>query len=242
MAGGHVDRTLLSSYYQNPGDVYDDTKTEGAYEVLAQQTDDNWDEHVNHRTAAELDHPDGSVTNRKIRNGTITADKFVPGALNNDSQNGLRITAHVAENAIDAHGAIPAARVYNSGNQSIANSSLTTLNFNSENYDTDNIHDNTTNPSRLTCKTAGIYQIIAHVSFASNPTGYRRVVVIYNGGGIAAEAFIPAVTGGSTVVVVAGNYKLAVGDYIELRAQQNSGGALDVISGSGTVLSMVKVG
>lgn len=43
MAAGHVDRTVLSSFYQQPGDIYDDTKTEGAFETLAQQSDDNYD-------------------------------------------------------------------------------------------------------------------------------------------------------------------------------------------------------
>lgn len=39
---GTVDRTLLQSYYQSPGQVYDDAKTEGAFEVLASQNDANW--------------------------------------------------------------------------------------------------------------------------------------------------------------------------------------------------------
>jgi len=111
MAGGHVNRALLQQYYQNPGDTYDDAMTEGAYEVLAQQIDDNWDEYAAHRVAPEIDHPDGSVTGRKIRNGTITADKFVPGALTNETQNALRITqlennfgAHVAKSVTDAGG------------------------------------------------------------------------------------------------------------------------------------------
>jgi len=43
MAAGHVDRTTLESFYQNAGEVYDDTKTEGALEVLADQIDENWD-------------------------------------------------------------------------------------------------------------------------------------------------------------------------------------------------------
>lgn len=41
MPGGHVDRGVLSSNYQQPGDIYDDKKTESAFEVLAQQIDDN---------------------------------------------------------------------------------------------------------------------------------------------------------------------------------------------------------
>jgi hypothetical protein len=36
---------------------------------------------------------DLSITNAEIANGTLTADKFVPGALTNDTQNGLRITS-----------------------------------------------------------------------------------------------------------------------------------------------------
>lgn len=36
-----VNRTLLESYYQNKGEVYDDTKTESALEVLADSIDTN---------------------------------------------------------------------------------------------------------------------------------------------------------------------------------------------------------
>lgn len=42
-SAGYVDRTLLASNYQDPGDVYDDSKTEGAIKVLADQNDANWD-------------------------------------------------------------------------------------------------------------------------------------------------------------------------------------------------------
>ena len=46
MAGGEVDRTLLQSYYQSPGQVYDDAKTEGAFNVLANQIDANWNDYA----------------------------------------------------------------------------------------------------------------------------------------------------------------------------------------------------
>lgn len=39
---GTVNRTQLQSYYQNPGDTYDDTKTEAAFNLIADQTDVNW--------------------------------------------------------------------------------------------------------------------------------------------------------------------------------------------------------
>lgn len=81
MAEGHVNRTVLSSYYQNPGDIYDDAKTEGAYEVLAQQIDDNYDAYDAHKTAAVLAHPDGSVTTAKIKDGAVTAAKLDPSIV-----------------------------------------------------------------------------------------------------------------------------------------------------------------
>lgn len=96
MPAGHVNRTELEANYQSPGQLYDDTKTEGALEVIADQVDLNYDDKQTHKLAAVLDHPDGSVTNAKIATGVITADKFVAGALENETQNGLRITAHEA--------------------------------------------------------------------------------------------------------------------------------------------------
>lgn len=42
MTAGPVNRALLESFYQNPGEIYDDTKTEGAFDVIADQIDDNW--------------------------------------------------------------------------------------------------------------------------------------------------------------------------------------------------------
>jgi len=42
MTAGPVNRALLESNFQSPGDVYDDSKTEGAFDVVADQIDDNW--------------------------------------------------------------------------------------------------------------------------------------------------------------------------------------------------------
>lgn len=136
---------------------------------------------------------------------------------------------------------VPRARVSNNAVQSIANNTLTALSFNSETYDTDVIHDNATNSSRLTCKTAGVYQIIANVTFASNATGYRRVLLHFNGGGDIAEVIVSAVSGVTTSISATSDYLLAVNDYVEVKVQQNSGGALDVNAGSNTTFSMRKV-
>lgn len=41
MAVGPVNQILLQSNYQNPGDIYLDTKTEGAFQVVVDQVNEN---------------------------------------------------------------------------------------------------------------------------------------------------------------------------------------------------------
>ena len=53
------------------------------------------------------------------------------------------------------------ARVYNDANISIPDNTETAVTFNTEEWDTDTIHDPSTNPERLTAKTAGKY--LGHV-------------------------------------------------------------------------------
>lgn len=144
-----------------------------------------------------------------------------------DGNDDLRIS-HAATNAFDAHGYNPAARVYHSANQSIANTTFTTLAFNSERYDNDGEHDNTTNNSRLTCKTAGKYRITANVQFASNATGYREVFFLVNGTTAIADIIQDANASFATTMSLSTTYELAVNDYVEVRVYQNSGGALNV--------------
>lgn len=102
MPAGKVDRNVLASNYQEPGQTYDDKKTEGAFEVIAQQVDENYDAFAAATgdgaiTTAKI--ADGAVTAPKVADGSLTAAKFVAGALNNDTQNGLRITALQADYA-----------------------------------------------------------------------------------------------------------------------------------------------
>jgi len=121
------------------------------------------------------------------------------------------------------------ARVYNSPAQSIPNATATVLAFNGEKYDTDTIHDNVTNNSRLTCKTAGKYLIFLNAAFESNNVGYRWYEARVNGVTIIAFSIQNAVNGlGSTFPVVT-TYGLSVNDYVEALVKQNSGGALDII-------------
>lgn len=125
---------------------------------------------------------------------------------------------------------MPAARVYHSANQTAPTSGTQlTLAFDSERFDTDTIHDTVTNNSRLTCRTAGVYQITGHISWAANATGARQLSIKLNGTTFLAIALDPVASAASLLIQgVTTLYQLAVNDYVELQALQTSGGALVV--------------
>ena len=124
------------------------------------------------------------------------------------------------------------ARVYHSVAQATANATLVALAFDSERFDTDGIHDTVTNNSRLTCKTAGKYQITVNLDFASNATGSRRVYLKVNGATFIAGCTAKAEASGAHHFAVSTLWDLAVDNYVEVVVYQSSGGALNVDSGS----------
>jgi hypothetical protein len=130
-----------------------------------------------------------------------------------------------------APGGGQAARAYNSANISLANATGTTLGFDSTRYDTGGqVHNNAVNNSRLTCQVAGVYLITAVVEFAPSATGTRSVSIQLNGG-LFIGAQIQAAAATSTLptrVTASSTYYLNAGDYVECRAYQDSGGALNV--------------
>jgi len=124
----------------------------------------------------------------------------------------------------------PSARVYHNAHQSIPNASLTALAFNSQRFDTDGIHDTVTNNSRLTCKTAGKYQITVNLCFETNNTGERRVYLRVNGATYIAGSVANAAAT-SHHFSVSTLYNMDVNDYVEVLVYQSSGGALNVLAG-----------
>jgi hypothetical protein len=113
--------------------------------------------------------------------------------------------------------------------QSIANTTYTAIAFTTEDYDTDAIHDNSTNNTRLTVPSGkgGKWQITGPVTFA-NGTGYRIVRIYKNGVGLISLSSAPTVSGDNTTGVVSNVFNLSAGDYLEVFVYQNSGGALNV--------------
>jgi len=126
-------------------------------------------------------------------------------------------------------GSDTSARVTHSATQSIANNTVTALAFDTERFDTDTIHDNVTNNSRLTCQTAGKYCLIAQGAFANNATGERQMTVRLNGGTQLGNTLQDAVNGDETYFFAVTFTDLVVGDYVEIEFWQNSGAALNVV-------------
>jgi hypothetical protein len=119
------------------------------------------------------------------------------------------------------------AYVTNSTNTTVSNNTLTTLAFNQETYDTNAFHDNSTNNSRLTIPSgkAGYYLVTAQGQWDVNATARRELILYKNGSAI----------GGQEVTASSSAYpshsfnlplSLAVGDYLEIKCYQGSGGNL----------------
>lgn len=123
---------------------------------------------------------------------------------------------------------LPQARVFHNANQSIATGVATALAFNSERWDSDIIHDNVTNNSRLTAKTKGLYQIELSMEWASNATGQRQVFIQANGTTPIATLRMDAAAASTTQMSISTQYRLNVNDFVEAFVFQNSGGNLDV--------------
>jgi len=125
------------------------------------------------------------------------------------------------------------ARVYRSSNQSINNTTFTAITFNSERYDTDNIHSTVSNTSRLTCQTAGKYIIVGQVKIDNNVTGYRICRIVLGGSTVLSVAReLNPTTASAANLIVTTIYDLATSNYVELEVWQNSGGSLNVLSDS----------
>lgn len=119
----------------------------------------------------------------------------------------------------------PACRVYDTGSQSIPNNADTVLAFNAERYDTNTMHDNATNNSRITIKTAGLYTVQFHVQIAGN-TDYSTLYTYGQLNGTTIIGIGPGNQPGSgiaTVLACSFTYKFAVNDYFEILIRQNNG-------------------
>lgn len=117
-------------------------------------------------------------------------------------------------------------------NQTIANNTATALTFDSEVIDTNTMHDNSTNNSRITIKKTGYYLINAAIRWeTTNSGGYSRKISIYVGGSeIATNIMLPVTTASTSAPsqVISTILSLSATNYVELYVYQDSGTTLDI--------------
>lgn len=104
-------------------------------------------------------------------------------------------------------------------------------------YDTDSIHENVTNPSRLTVPSGVTYvRISAKIIFGFHATGIRIIALYINGSqesyGNPAHSMIAQTTGTTGFNLVSAVLPVVGGDYFEISGYQDSGGDLGVTSGA----------
>lgn len=122
------------------------------------------------------------------------------------------------------------ARVKKTTNQTINNNTTTTITWNDEDFDTNTYHDNVTNNSRFTIPSgkAGYYHIIANISTGGSNTG-ARVIEIYKNTTRIDRVDREPVTNQNNIITST-VFEFAVGDYIEAKIYQDSGGNSVVIT------------
>lgn len=126
-------------------------------------------------------------------------------------------------------GSPPACRVFNSAVQSIPTGGTgAALTFDSERFDTDNMHSTSSFTSRITFNTAGLYIVTGYAGFAGSAAGAIRAFQIrLNGVTVLATQLAPVGATHNSQSTVTAGWKFAVNDYVELLLIQDSGGALN---------------
>lgn len=135
---------------------------------------------------------------------------------------------------IDTAFARPVFRARRAAAQSIGTASETTIQWDTEDFDTQNGHDLVTNPTRYVVQKAGYYQIGGGCGWSSNATGRRGVFWRKNGTTMDGTAawWVPGINGNYAVSGRAIVQQFAVNDFIEMAVFQESGVSLNTAAGA----------
>ena len=128
---------------------------------------------------------------------------------------------------------------------SVSNNTTTLINWNTEEFDTNGYHDNSTNNTRITIPAgkAGKYLISGFILFSNNTSGYRRLVVKKNGSDIRELGANTPSTNSFAAITCSLIVDCAVNDYIEWAAYQTSGSTLTVeLGGANSVFQASLIG
>lgn len=149
----------------------------------------------------------------------ITSTNLIP-----DSDSAHDLGSESAKWDIVHHNA-PSCSVFKSGEQTITTATDTIVSFDQEHHDTDAMHDNVTNNSRITLNKAGIYIIhaIANWNNAGATPSYSANIKLNGSSIIATGDTLPQSTGGAHGTPVMAIRRFSAADYVELEVRQDSG-------------------
>jgi hypothetical protein len=127
--------------------------------------------------------------------------------------------------------------------QTLTTGVFTPITFTAEDHDSAGGHSNSVNTSRYTAQVAGLYEFGGGVAFAASGTGARICAWFKNGVQIDGSDVALATAGAGLATRIPARIiqvQLAVSDYVELAALQDSGASLDTFA-SGSVRSTMTV-
>jgi hypothetical protein len=115
-----------------------------------------------------------------------------------------------------------------SGTVNLGDASDVQVQFDDEEWDDAGFHSTVTNTARITIPTGGggRYLFNGHVSFAANSTGRRELWFEVNGADEYNRVRHQPVSSVATAIQTVLELELVAGDYVVLRARQNSGETL----------------
>jgi len=143
-----------------------------------------------------------------------------------------------------------ACRAYRNTTQSIANNTWTAIQLNAEYFDdvpsgVTEMHNNSTNNTRITCRVNGVYHIVGNVQWENDATGDRMTAIRLNGSTYVGLNTTRARVSGNTNVNVSTVIKMSAGDFVELMAYQDRGSSLNAVYDASnqhaTVMSVVRI-
>lgn len=124
-------------------------------------------------------------------------------------------------------------RIHRTTAQPVPHNTHTAVLWNAETRDTHAFHDLATNPDRVTIPEGrdGTYELVASGAFATNTTGRRVLSLDMTGTRIEQVALnATSSTGPLAPLISSGPVAMVAGDYFQVLAYQDSGGALDIIT------------
>lgn len=172
-------------------------------------------------TGATLVIPASATLGSGLQNASTTAKGAVQLATD------AEVAARTATGSTGAALVMPNAyvfkgcRVYKTADQAVSSGGgPVKVTWNAENFDTDTMHDNVTNNTRITFKTAGIYVVLFQLNYTSTPAEISASILLNNTTQIAKSSVQQ--TTFNCDVLCGTIYSFAVNDYIEARIEPNT--------------------